>query len=114
MNKILIFAYGTLIVPEMTQQYFQKTFTPLRSVFIKGYKLVVEHANSKKYPKYHYIKLVYTGVDTDVIPGSLIEIDSDFIETIDKWEGKGYIRKNIVCYTRELYEIDCQTYIQNE
>lgn len=110
---ITIFSYGSIILPSMTKKYFFYKFKPYKSVFIKGYKLILKHANSKKYPNYHNIICRNTGNINDLIPGFLVKIPINLIKLLDKWEGKNYIRKTIKCFDRELNKINCNIYLQN-
>ena len=48
-KTITLFSYGSVILPSMTEEVFKTSFTPLKSVFIRGYQLVLKHANSKEY-----------------------------------------------------------------
>lgn len=110
-EKVVLFTYGSILLSNMTMPIFHKEFKPTKSVFIKGYRLDVVYANSNKYPKYHFIQLIYTGKEKDIIPGFITIIPKNLIKKLDKWEGQKYERKNIVCYDRELNEINCQTYL---
>lgn len=114
MDKITnIFSYGNIIVPSMTEQFFgPREFVPLKSVFIKGFKIKIRHANSKKYPNYHCLLAEYTGNDMDIIPGFLVEVYGEDILDVDEWEGNSYERVNILCYDKDINKIDCQIYKQ--
>jgi len=111
---MLLFSYGSIVVPSITQRVFDAWFEPLQSVFIKGYKLELKHAQSKKNPNYHYIICTPTDNQEDLIPGFLVNIPEDLVERLNKWEGDSYKLEEIVCYTRELKEIKCFMYIEND
>lgn len=113
MEKILMFSYGSIILPEMTKNTFDYVFTPLKSVFIKGYKLEVKHANSVKYPNYHFIICNSTYNENDIIPGFLIEVPINLLNKLDKWEGIQYKRQKIQCFDRNLEKIECEIYLKN-
>jgi len=108
-----IFSYGSLILPDMTQDVFKTVFKPQKSVFLKGYKLILKHADSTKYPNYHNIICTKTDNENDLVPGFLIDIPDDLIERIDRWEGKNYKRDSILCYDRNLEPIECEMYTLN-
>ncbi len=109
-KTVTLFTYGSIILPSMTEDVFGTSFIPVASVFIKGYKLTLKHAGSKKYPDYHNIICEPTGNEDDMIPGFTVEIPCTMIERMDAWEGSNYQRKEIVCFDRNLKEITCEIY----
>lgn len=110
-TKLKVFTYGSILLDEMVIPIFGHGFKPIKSVFIKGYTLVLEHANSKKYPKYHYIQCVPTDND-NLIPGFLIECSDEELKRLDKWEGISYERVLIKCFDRNLEQIECFIYLK--
>lgn len=112
-DSILIFSYGSIILPSMTEDVFDTSFEPLKSVFISGYKLTLKSDNSKEYPTYHNIICVPTENEDDIIPGFLVEIPWYLIEHMDEWEGSNYTRKEVVCLDRNLQMIKCEMYVLN-
>ena len=111
-KMVTLFSYGSVILPSMTEEVFGTSFTPLKSVFISGYKLVLKHANSKEYPDYHNIICTPTLDDEDVIPGFLVEVPCTLIDRMDKWEGSNYVREEVVCLDRNLKEVKCEMYVK--
>ena len=109
-KTITLFTYGSIILPSMTEDVFGTSFVPVASVFIKGYKLTLKHANSKEYPDYHNIICEPTGNVDDMIPGFMVEIPCALIGRMDVWEGSNYQRKEIVCFDRNLKEVTCEIY----
>ena len=103
--KHLIFSYGSLILPENLEKFKSKI---LKSVFIKNFDLRIIKSPITK-TNYHYIQLVK---GNSIIPGFLIETED--IDSIDKWEGNFYKRIEITCFTRNLEELKCFVYISNE
>lgn len=110
--KSFLFTYGNIVVKEMTQSIGLE-FEPNKSVFIKGYKLKVEHANDENYPDYHYILCEHTDNQEDIIPGFIVEATERELFILDNWEGESYKRVEIVCYTRNLEEVKCFIYLKN-
>jgi hypothetical protein len=109
-KTVTLFTYGSIILPSMTNDVFGTSFIPVTSVFIKGYKLTLKHANSKKYPAYHNIICEPTGNVDDMIPGFTVEVPYVMIGRMDTWEGSNYRREKIVCFDRNLKEITCEIY----
>lgn len=103
-GKKLIFAYGSLILPENLEKFKSKILT---SVFIKDCELKVIKSPITK-TNYHYIQLIK---GNNILPGFLIETED--IESIDKWEGSSYIRQEIIVYDRYLKETKCFAYFKN-
>ena len=103
--KNLIFSYGSLVLPENLEKFKSKI---LKSVFVRDFDLkIIKRPITKK--NYHYIQLVK---GNSIIPGFLIETED--IESIDKWEGNSYQRQEISCFTRNLEEIRCFVYLSKE
>lgn len=108
-----LFTYGTIIVPEITRSIGLR-FTPEASVFIRGYRLVLqkETPTNPKFPNYHLMKLVHTNNQEDIIPGFLIEVAQPELESLDKWEGTTYKRSTVIAYDRNLDETTCDVCVE--
>ncbi len=107
-----LFSYGSIILPDMMIEQFGFSVVPLKSVFIRGYKLELQNEGSKEYPDYWFILCKDTGKMDDLVPGFLVEFPDEYIAELDKWEGDSYKRTPMKCYTRELQEVDCQIYVK--
>lgn len=110
MPEIILFSYGSILLPKMTTEALGHTFTPYKSVFISGYKLIIQHAKSKRFPDYHYIMAKETKDPNDIVAGFLVKIPTALIKKFDAWEGIEYERVTITCFDRNLKEIKCQMY----
>jgi len=111
--KHFLFTYGSILLKEITERSMGFTFEPIKSVFIKGYKLEIKHANNEKNPNYHYILCNPTDNTNDIIPGFIVECSDEQLIRLDRWEGNSYERKQIICYDRNLQEIKCFIYLKN-
>lgn len=102
-----LFTYGSLILDQSKVKLH-----PLESVFLRGYKLVVEKSPITQ-TNYHYILLEETKIDSDIIPGYLAEVNDEILERLDKFEGKSYRRIIVTVFTRQLKPIEAYVYIKN-
>ncbi len=102
-----LFTYGSLILDQSKVKLH-----PLESVFLRGYKLVVEKSPITQ-TNYHYILLEETKIDSDIIPGYLAEVNDEILERLDKLEGKSYRRIIVTVFTRQLEPIEVYVYIKN-
>lgn len=111
---ITLFTYGSILLPEMTNEFFGVRFLPYKSVFIRGFKIILKNSNSKKYPEYHNIIISQTYNKDDIIPGFLVKIPSNIIDKVDDWEGINYSRNTIFCFDKNLNKIECDAYMLNK
>ncbi len=107
-----LFTYGSIVVPDIIQNVLGFVPQIEKSVFIRGWRILLQNAESKKYAKYHYLMADFTGDDDNIVSGFLVDIPEESIEKLDKWEGAEYSRIDVICYTRELKEIECQIYVK--
>lgn len=101
-----IFTYGSLILDGSKIK-----LRPLQSVFLRGYKLLVEKSPITE-NNYHYILLQETKVETDIIPGYLAEVDGDTLIKLDKYEGNSYKRVVVTVFNRTHEPLEAFVYVK--
>lgn len=102
-----LFIYGSLLLNRHNLGFIIK---PMESVFVKGYKITIEKSPITK-TNYHYIKLVFTGNEQDIVPGFLTRVSEEELKLLDAYEGDSYTRTRLECYDREINKCECYAYI---
>jgi hypothetical protein len=104
-DRFWLFSYGTLMLDGMRCRFFGDQIT---NAYLKGYKIIVDG----------HLKLVETGVDTDIVTGMILEYDDSEKQAIDKYESKMYEMKPVTAYTcgniNGDSEWECNVYMKRQ
>ncbi|MFA5603074.1 MAG: gamma-glutamylcyclotransferase family protein [Bacilli bacterium] len=109
---MLLFTYGTLLLPDVMQETVGFYNKPLKSVFVKGFKIKIIRKVIGKNPDYHLMFAIKTGNDNDIIPGFLVECSAIQLRRLDKFEGSAYKRESVEVFTRDMQCIDAVMYMK--
>jgi gamma-glutamylcyclotransferase (GGCT)/AIG2-like uncharacterized protein YtfP len=88
-----LFAYGTLLEPEVQKRVFTMTLKGIAAQ-LKGYEKFSVHIDSVQYPS---IRIAPNGV----VDGMVFEVSANGLQHTDAYEGSEYKRKKVLLESRE-------------
>lgn len=110
MKQEKLFVYGSLL---LNQHKFNFSLEPIESVFIRGYKVIIEKSPTTKI-NYHYLKLIQTNNENDIIPGFIVELNEENLNLLDTYEGDTYVRIKINYFNRSIISNTCYVYVNRK